>query len=112
MLLLQEYCCHQNPIICTTTFQALCKFMTTDNHQSQLLIDWLIVISTQIKNKIGLIQEIFELINFQLKNSKIINFEYINTLIDLLIKIMDDNLDIWPVILFHLKVNTNFDDHE
>lgn len=86
--------------------------MITNNYQSRLLSDWLIVLSPQIKNKIGLAQEIFELIVFQLKNNENINFEYINTLVDLLIKVMDDNLDEWPVILFHLKINTNFDNHE
>lgn len=112
MLLLQEYCCHQNPIICTTTFRALCAFMTTNNYHNQLLIDWFVVLNPQTKCKIGFIQEIFELIVYWLKNDKNINNEHIKILIDLLIKIMDENLDEWRVILFHMKINTNFDDHE
>lgn len=110
MLLLQEYCCHENPIICTTAFQALCIFMTTNNYQNQLLIDWLVVLSPQIKCKIGFIQEIFELIAFWLKNDKNINDnKFIYTLVDLLIKIMEENLDEWSVILFHMNININID---
>lgn len=110
MLLLQEYCCHQNPIICTTTFRALCGFMTTNNYPNQLIIDWLVVLNPQTKCKTGFIQEIFELIVFWLKKDDNINNEYINTLVDLLIKIMDENLEEWQTILFHMKINTHFDD--
>lgn len=112
MLLLQEYCCHTNPIICTTTLKALCTFMTTNNYQNQLLTDWLVVLKNQIKCKPGFIQEIFELIAFWLNNDENINNEYINILIDILIKIMEESLDEWSVILFHMKINTNCDNHE
>lgn len=112
MLLLQEYCCHKNPIICTTTLRALCIFMTTNSYQKQLLIDWLVVLNSQIKNKTGFIQEILELIVFWLTNDENINYKYINTLIDILIKIMEENLDEWSVTLFHMKINTNYDNHE
>lgn len=112
MLLLQEYCCHHNPIICTNTFRALCDFMTTNNYQNQLLIDWLVVLNSQVKCKTGFIQEIFELIVFWVKNDENINNEYINTLVDLLIKIMDENLNEWHTILFHMKINTHFDNHK
>lgn len=112
MLLLQEYCCHQNPIICTTTFHALCEFMTNNNYQNQLLTDWLVVLSHRTKCKTGFIQEIFDLIGLWLKNDKNTNNDQINTLIDILIKIMDENLDEWHVILFHMKVHMDFDNHE
>lgn len=112
MLLLQEYCCHQNPIICTTTFRALCAFMTTNNYQNQLFIDWLVVLNHQTKCKTGFIQEIFQLIVFWLKNNENINNKHIDTLVGLLIKIMDENLNEWPVVLFHMKINTDFDNYE
>lgn len=111
MLLLQEYCCHQNPVICNTAFRALCTFMTSNNYQNQLLIDWLVVLSPQTKCKSGLIQEIFELIVFWLKNGEH-NYKHIDTLIDLIIKIMDGNLDEWHAILFHMKIYTDFDNHK
>lgn len=110
MLLLQEYCCHQNPVICSTAFRALSTFMTSNNYQNQLLIDWLVVLCPQTKCKSGFIQEIFELIVLWLKNGEN-NNEHINTLIDLIIKIMDENLDEWHAILMHMKINTDFDNH-
>lgn len=111
MLLLQEYCCHQNPVICNTAFRALCTFMTSNDYQNQLLIDWLVVLSPQTKCKSGFIQEIFELIVFLLKNGENKNKEHVNTLIDLIIKIMDSNLNEWHAILFHMKVHTDFENH-
>lgn len=110
MLLLQEYCCNQNSIISTTTLRALCTFMMSNNYQNQLLIDWLVVLNPQIKCKTGFIQEIFELIVFGLKNKD--KSSNINVLVDILIKIMDESIEEWHVILFHMKINTHFDDHE
>lgn len=112
MLLLQEYCCHQNPIICTTAFQALCTFMKTNNYQNQLIIDRLVVLIPQTKCKTGFIQEIFELMVFWLKNDECANYKFIITLVELLIQIMDENLDEWQTILFHMKIKTNLDDLE
>lgn len=112
MLLLQEYCCHQNPIISTTALRALCTFMTSNNYQNQLLIDWLVVLNPQIKCRTGFIQEIFELIVFGLKNKENTNSYNINTLVDVLIKIMDESIEEWHVILYHMEISTNFDDHE
>ncbi|XP_025412636.1 uncharacterized protein LOC112685081 isoform X2 [Sipha flava] len=112
MLLLQEYCCHQNPIICTTNFKALCTFMISNNYQNQLLIDWLVLLRPQTKCKTGFIQEIFELIVFLLNNDENINNECTNTLIDLIIKIMDEDLDDWRIVLFHMQISTNFDNHK
>ncbi|VVC38584.1 Armadillo-like helical,Domain of unknown function DUF3730 [Cinara cedri] len=108
MLILQEYCCHPNPIICTTAFRGLCAFLATNNYQNQLLIDWLVVLNPQIKCKTGFIQEIFQLLVCWLENETVYS-EYINTLVDILIKIMDENLDEWSTILIHMKINTNFD---
>ncbi|KAF0756958.1 DUF3730 domain-containing protein [Aphis craccivora] len=110
MLLLQEYCCNQNPIISTTTLRALCTFMMSNNYQNQLLIDWLVVLNPQIKCRTGFIQEIFELIVFGLKNKD--NNSNINILVDILIKIMDESIDEWHAVLFHMKINTHFNDHE
>lgn len=110
MLLLQEYCCNQNPIISTTTLRALCTFMMSNNYQNQLLIDWLVVLNPQIKCRTGFIQEIFELLVFGLKNKD--NNSNINILVDILIKIMDESIEEWHAILFHMKINTYFDDHE
>lgn len=112
MLLLQEYCCHQNPIICTTSFKALCAFMTSNNYQNQLLIDWLVLLNSRTKCKTGFIQEVFELIVLLLKNDENIDNECVHTLIDLLIKIMDENLDEWRIVLFHMQISTNFDDYK
>lgn len=109
MLLLQEYCFHRNPIICTTALRGLCAFMATNNYQNQVLIDWLVVLNPQIKCKTGFIQEIFLLLVCWLENDETVYNEYINTLVDLLIKIMDESLDEWPAILIHMKINTNFD---
>ncbi|XP_060848840.1 uncharacterized protein LOC132928291 isoform X1 [Rhopalosiphum padi] len=111
MLLLQEYCCNPNPIISTTTLRALCTFMMSNNYQNQLLIDWLVVLNPQIKCRTGFIQEIFELIVFGLKNKDISN-NNINDLVDILIKIMDESIEEWHVILFHMKISTHFDDYE
>lgn len=111
MLLLQEYCCHQNPVICNTTLRALWTFITTNNYQNQLLIDWLVVLSPQTKCKSGFIQEIFALIVYWLKKDEN-NSEHINTLIDIIIRIMDGNLDEWRAILYHMKINTDLNNLE
>jgi len=86
--------------------------MTTNNYQNQLLIDWLVVLNPQTKCKTGFIQEIFQLIVFWLKNNENINNKHIDTLVGLLIKIMDENLNEWPVVLFHMKIYTDFEDYE
>lgn len=112
MLLLQEYCCHQNPIICTTALRALCTFMMSNNYHNQLLFDWLVVLNPQIKCRTGFIQEIFELIVFGLKNKENTYRNSINTLVDVLIQIMDESIEEWNTILFHMKISTHFDDHE
>ncbi|KAL5242600.1 hypothetical protein ACI65C_010010 [Semiaphis heraclei] len=112
MLLLQEYCCHQNPIICTTALRALCTFMMSNNYHNQLLFDWLVVLNPQIKCRTGFIQEIFELIVFGLKNKENTYRNSINTLVDVLIQIMDESIEEWNTILFHMKISTHFDDHD
>lgn len=86
--------------------------MKTNNYQTQLLIDWFIVLSSQTKCKTGFIQEVFELIIFWLKSDEHKSNEYINTLVDLLIKVMDGNVDEWRLILFHIRIDTHFDNHE
>lgn len=112
MLLLQEYCCHQNPIICTTNFEALCAFMISSGYQNQLLIDWLVLLKPLTKCKTGFIQEILRLVVILLNDNENINYGCINTLIDLLIKLMDENLNEWHTVLFHMQINTYFYNHE
>jgi hypothetical protein len=86
--------------------------MISNNYQNQLLIDWLVLLRPQTKCKTGFIQEIFELIVFLLNNDENINNECTNTLIDLIIKIMDEDLDDWRIVLFHMQISTNFDNHK
>jgi len=86
--------------------------MTSNNYQNQLLIDWLVVLNPQIKCRTGFIQEIFELIVFGLKNKENTNSNNTNTLVDVLIKIMDESTEDWHTIFFHMKISTHFDDHE
>lgn len=86
--------------------------MMTNCYQNQLLIDWLVVLNPQIKCRTGFIQEIFELIVFGLKNKEHTNNNYINTMVDILIKIIDESTEEWNVILFHMQLSTDFDDHE
>ncbi|XP_050523203.1 uncharacterized protein LOC126895412 [Daktulosphaira vitifoliae] len=109
MLQLQEYCCHQNPIISKTALKALCDFISTSDYPPQLLVDWLAVLSSRTKCKTVFIQEIFELINLWLKNAQ--NYDIIiDTLVDILIEIMDANLNEWSVVQFHLWTTLNLCD--
>jgi len=84
----------------------------SNNYQNQLLVDWLVVLNPQIKCRTGFIQEMLELIVFELNNKENINNNNINTLVDILINLMDESIEEWPVILFHMKIITHFDDKE